>query len=133
MLKTLDDATEVPAAWAERALISIPQVAKAVRALIAKGDKAAEKAEQYYKAAGLHLKELKENKPDGVTWEAFVKEECGISRERADELIRIGDGRTTVAEVRKKAEERKQKHLEKSESNRCSRTPDPGSAPPKQT
>lgn len=106
MLRTPEpDAIALPG----QALISIPQVVKAVKALIAKGDQAAEKAEQYYKAAGLHLKTLKENKPEGVTWEVFVKEQCGVSYQRAYQLISIADGRTTLAETREKNKEANQR------------------------
>jgi hypothetical protein len=92
---------------------SIPQVAKAIKAFVAKGDKAADKAEQYYKAAGLHLKTLKELKPDGVTWEDFVKEKCGVARSRADELIQIADGRASLDQVREKNKERQKRFEQK--------------------
>jgi hypothetical protein len=35
-----------------------------------------------------------------MTWGGLCQGECGISKNRADELIRIYDGRTTLAEVR---------------------------------
>jgi hypothetical protein len=104
MLKVLDraDTTEAPSPPP----LPVPQIAKAIKALIAKGDKAADKAEQYYIAAGRHLSTLKAHKPDDTTWEAYVKEHCGLSRQRADELIRIGEGQTSVAEVREKTKQR---------------------------
>lgn len=81
-------------------MLSVPQLVNAIKALINKGDHATDKAEQYYKAAGTHLKTLKEHKPDDVTWEKFVKIKCGLAQTRADELIRITDGKTTLERVR---------------------------------
>jgi hypothetical protein len=63
--------------------------------------------------AGKLLSRLKENKPDGTTWEVYVKEMCGISRSRSDELIRIADGRTTVEETREKTREKVRAHRER--------------------
>jgi hypothetical protein len=66
-----------------------PTIAKTIRVLIQKGDQAADKAEQFYKAAGYHLKKLQANKPVGITWEEHVKKYCGIGIRRAQELIAI--------------------------------------------
>jgi hypothetical protein len=48
---------------------------------------------------GAALKALKAQKPNGIKWERYL-EDCGIEihRSRADQLIRIADGRTTVEE-----------------------------------
>jgi hypothetical protein len=48
---------------------------------------------------GTALKALKAQKPKGIKWERYL-EECGIKihRSRADQLIRIADGRTTEEE-----------------------------------
>ena len=56
---------------------------------------------------GLALKALKAHKPKGIKWEQYL-EECGIEihRSRADQLIRIADGRTTVEEERADTAER---------------------------
>jgi hypothetical protein len=62
---------------------------------------------------GLMLKEAKERKPKGDTWPAFVKMHFEFSRERADELIRIANGNTTVTEVRAKTVARVKKHRSK--------------------
>lgn len=79
------------------------ELIRTIKTLIEKGDKASEKAEQFYIAAGQHLKTLKGEKPEGITWEQFL-EDAGlkISRSRADKLIQIADGRTTVEEVKEK-------------------------------
>jgi hypothetical protein len=86
------------------------QLIAAIKTLIAKGDKAAEKAEQFYIAAGQHLKTLKEQKPCDVTWEHYVTEKVGLGRSRADELIRIADGRTSIAQVREQTAKRVSQH-----------------------
>jgi|SRR5580765_7317703 hypothetical protein len=48
------------------------------------------------------------------TWAAFVKNECGLSRERADGLIRIAGGTTTVEKER----ERRKQSVRKSRAKR---------------
>jgi hypothetical protein len=56
---------------------------------------------------GAALKALKAQKPTGIKWEQYLKE-CGIEigRSRADQLIRIAEGRTTVEEERADTAER---------------------------
>jgi hypothetical protein len=72
-------------------------LARRVKALIGKGNRAAEKAEQFYKAAGIHIKEIKEQSED---WETIVRKRCGLRRSRAYELMAIADGKTTLEKVR---------------------------------
>jgi hypothetical protein len=76
---------------------SVGTLVRRVKALIEKGDKAAEKAEQFYKSAGIHIKEIKQQSED---WETIVREQCNIGRSRAYELMAIADGRTTFEKVR---------------------------------
>lgn len=96
--------------------LPIDTLGKQIQAHVTKGDAAKDKAEQHYKAAGLHLAEAKDRilgpvGPDGSrkrpagtkggpTWPVFLSKHCKLSRSRADELIMIGDGRKTVEEVR---------------------------------
>jgi hypothetical protein len=56
---------------------------------------------------GTALKALKAQKPRGIKWEQYLVE-CGIEihRSRADQLIRIAEGRTTVEEERADTAER---------------------------
>jgi hypothetical protein len=89
-------------------------LARRIKALIEKGDKAAEKAEQFYKSAGIHIKEIKQKESEH--WETIVREQCGLGRSRAYELIAIADGRTTLEKVRAAATERQKVHRAKSES-----------------
>jgi hypothetical protein len=72
-----------------------------IKALIEKGDRAAEKAEQFYKAAGIHIKEIKRRQPEH--WETVVREKCDLGRSRAYELMAIADGKTTLEKVRERS------------------------------
>lgn len=92
-----------------------------IKVLISKGDKAKVKAEDFYIAAGLHLKTLKAKHDKGggswVEWEQFVKAEVGIGRSRASELMQIADGRKTLEEVNTNKENRRAKSIGKSRSS----------------
>ena len=70
-----DDKAEVQA-LASRARAAVTALARRVKVLIEKGDRAAEKAEQFYKAAGIHIRQIKEESLDN--WETIVREQdCG--------------------------------------------------------
>ena len=105
-----------------------------IKAHIAKGDKAAEKAEQHYIAAGKHLATLKKDHAGNwPEWEALLKTKIGISTGRASELMQIADGRKTVEQVRSgKAESMKRLRANVS-SPRGEETSEPanGTKPPK--
>jgi hypothetical protein len=49
-------------------------------------------------------------------WETIVREQCGLGRSRAYELMAIADGKTTLEKVRATTNERKKVHRAKSES-----------------
>lgn len=85
-------------------LLPLNTLAGTIKAHIAAGDKATSKAEEHYKAAGIHLKEAKERvkRTANLTWPAFLVSQCGIQRSRANELIQIADGRTSLEEVRER-------------------------------
>jgi hypothetical protein len=77
------------------------QLVEAIKAHISKGDKAAEKSEQHYIAAGQHLKTLKaEHGGTWAEWESLLKTKIGIGKSRASELMQIADGRKTVDQTR---------------------------------
>jgi hypothetical protein len=79
----------------------VEHIIGSIKALIAKGEKAAAKAEQFFIAAGQHLKTLKDNHAGSwAEWELLLKERVKISTGRASELMQIADGRKTVAQVR---------------------------------
>ena len=109
-------------------VISVPQLASMIKALIEKGAYAKDTAEKYYKAAGRHLKTLKEQKPENVTWEKYVKAEFGLSQTRADELIRIADGLTTLEKTRATAREGMRKLRERNQHNVTLSHPDRAAA-----
>ena len=88
---------------------------KKARAHIEAGDKLTDKGNDHYIAAGRFLAQAKAKKPAGIPWYTFVEDVFKISRARADALIQIGDGRTTVAQVRAGGAARKEK--ERAENN----------------
>jgi hypothetical protein len=88
------------------------QLVRTIKAHIAKGDKAKDKAEQHYIAAGQYLKQLKDDCPDQQTFLEKVEKEIGIGKSRTYELLQIGEGRKTVAEVRADTAKRVAKHVQ---------------------
>jgi hypothetical protein len=90
--------------------VPIAQLIKEIKTFVKKGDKAKDKSEQYYVAAGIHLRTLKSQAPNPAAWEQLIKSRCGLSRSRAYDLIAIADGRKTVAELRLGTAERMRKH-----------------------
>jgi hypothetical protein len=91
--------------------LPVPALCQTIKALVQKGDRAHEKAKQFYIAAGKYLVELKERKPAGITWETFLNDNgMKIGRRRADELIQIADGRTTVDTIKERNNQAKSKH-----------------------
>jgi hypothetical protein len=57
-------------------------------------------------ARGRALKKLKAQKPKGVAWIRYVKEQAGITAGRANWLIQFADGGLNVETFRSKAAER---------------------------
>ena len=77
------------------------ELIKTIKTLVAKGDHARDKAEQFYTAAGQHLKTLKaEHTGTWAEWERLLKNKCSLSTGRASELMQIADGRKTLDKVR---------------------------------
>lgn len=95
-------------------LRTMPQLIKTVNALHEKTSKADAKAEQLWITLGIELKEAKaRNKESGdLPWAEFAKQHFNFGQSRADELIRIADGRTNVETVRASGAARVQKHAE---------------------
>jgi hypothetical protein len=88
-----------------------PQLIGLIKAHIAKGDKAKDKAEQHYIAAGQHLKTLKATHGGSwAEWEKLLETELGIGKSRASELMAIADGTKTVEQIRADTNIRKVKH-----------------------
>jgi hypothetical protein len=91
-----------------------------IKAHISAGDKAQDKAQRHYIAAGQHLKQLKAEHDghDGTwaEWEALLKA-VDISTGRASELMQLADGRKTLAQLRaEKNETSKAAHAEERSS-----------------
>jgi hypothetical protein len=83
------------------------QLIQTIKVHIAKGDRAAEKSEQHYVAAGQHLKTLKaQHGGTWAEWEELLKDKIGIGKSRASELMFIADGTKTVEKVRADTAER---------------------------
>jgi len=82
----------------------------AAKECIAKGDKAAAKANDFHITAGQHLKVLKaahdESGGTFAAWEALLKERVGIGKSRASELMQIADGTKTVEGIREATAEK---------------------------
>jgi hypothetical protein len=89
----------------------VGQLIKAIKAHIAKGDHAKDKAEQHYISAGQHLKTLKaRHDTDGgnwAEWSELLTGKCDLSTGRASELMQIADGRTSQEKIRAKDKDRK--------------------------
>jgi hypothetical protein len=101
----------------EVAAITMPHPAHLARKIndsVAKGDKVTQRANEYYVEAGNDLKALKAQMPKGMKWDDYLKY-CGINfaRSRADQLIRIAGGDTTIEEERAKDAERQAKSSKK--------------------
>jgi hypothetical protein len=86
------------------------QLVRTIKVHIEKGDKAKDKAEQHYIAAGQYLKQLKDDCPDQQTFLEKVEKEIGLGKSRTYELLQIGDGRKTVAEIRADTAKRVARH-----------------------
>jgi hypothetical protein len=88
------------------------------------GQQARRRADVYYRNAGWYLRALKTNKPKPIAWPTYLKQQgIALSQQRADELIRIATGATTVEESRernkqknRRARQRKQADTKKSRS-----------------
>ncbi len=80
------------------------------KAHIEKGDKAADKAQQHYIAAGQHIASIKQMTPDQAAFLEIVKLRIGLGKSRTYELLQIADGTKTVEEVQAATNQRKIKH-----------------------
>jgi hypothetical protein len=77
---------------------TLEQLGNAIKAMVRKSD-------DYLISAGLKLVEARKRiAAERITWAAFLDQHCGgLSRSRANELIRIGEGKTTVEAMRERA------------------------------
>lgn len=96
-------------------------VAATIKARVAKGDKATTDADGHYKAAGLLLLEAKRRLPveqPGKQFTAYIVGECRLGTTRANELIAVAEGRTTVEAQRAKGRDRAARHAAKNKAAR---------------
>lgn len=103
----------------------IPDLEKEVEENLDAAARSEEEAQRYYEAAGARLKQLKENmrlKQMDVTWSDYVRDKFDLSQQRADELIRIAEGKTTVKKVRELAREGMRKSRAKQRQSRDGRS-----------
>jgi hypothetical protein len=84
---------------------------RAVKAHIAKGDQAKDKAEQHYIAASQHLKVLRAASPDQETFLNNAREKVGLGKSRAYEILQIADGRPLAGIRAEKAERERRRHV----------------------
>jgi hypothetical protein len=96
--------TPNPAAMAKQ---SVPQIVRAIKSHVEKGDKATERAQEYYKNAGFLILELKKRFPK--KW----AQKSGLGRSRAHQLIAIAEGRSSLAELRADYAESNRRRQEK--------------------
>lgn len=96
-------------------LVPIETLGAEIKARVEAGDRALDKAEQHYIAAGIQLAEAKRRleQTGEMRWSAFLFSHARIKRRRADDLIAIGEGRITLAEHRERNRERVAAHRER--------------------
>lgn len=73
-------------------------------------ENASEIADEHWLKAGRLLIRLKRCKPKQQRWADYVKEKTSLKVSRANELIRIAEGRTTVERQRENTAKRVRKH-----------------------
>lgn len=78
---------------------AIPALVATIKDQLAKAAKSVKQSEQHFIAAGMRLKELKARKGN-VPWYEYVQKTFKLSRSRADELIRMADGKVTLDQTR---------------------------------
>lgn len=86
-------------------LIAIDTVGREIKARVEAGDKALDKAEQHYIAAGIQLleaqKRLKETRE--MRWSAFLFSHVRLSDTQARRYMALADGSTTLDKMREES------------------------------
>jgi multidrug resistance efflux pump len=87
------------------ALIAIDAVGREIKVRVEAGDKAMDKAEQHYIAAGIQLleahKRLRETRE--MRWSAFLFSHARLSEDQARRYMMLANGDTTLDEIRETA------------------------------
>ncbi|MFC7067407.1 hypothetical protein [Brucella rhizosphaerae] len=96
-------------------LISIDTVGREIKARIEAGDKALDKAEQHYIAAGIQLAAAKQRLSETreMRWSAFLFSHARLSDETARKYMMLANGDTTLEEIREKNAAAVKRHREK--------------------
>lgn len=94
--------------------VPISTLCNQIKAFIEKGNLAVKKSEDLYLSAGCSLLELKKRVPD--QWLKHAKDDIGISKTRAYELVAIAEGRTTTEETRERTNTRTKRSRAKKKS-----------------
>jgi hypothetical protein len=90
-------------AMSTQATPSLNSICTAVKVFVQKGDTSKDQADKYWSQAGLRLMTLKaelKRRKIGGPWYKYVQANCGLSRERADELIRIAKRLVSAKDIR---------------------------------
>lgn len=84
------------------ALAEIEHLGATIKARIEKADKYLKDSEDHYISAGLILRDarIKVQRRTDITWAGFCAEHCHITQRRANDYIRMVEGKTTLAELR---------------------------------
>lgn len=105
---------------------SITALIKRAQAHIVAGDKLIDKGNDQYIAAGLLIKKLKEFalkaqliverghhiSSGQQSWDSFVRNQFGFNRDKADQLIAIADGRTSIEKIQEKRKVKDDRYLQ---------------------
>jgi hypothetical protein len=88
--------------------VPLDAIGREIKARVDAGDKAFARAEDQYRSAGLYLIQAKRRieQTREMTWPDFLAQYCRLGKSRANELIAIADGRTTLAATRAKTRKR---------------------------
>lgn len=111
-------------------LVSIEALGREIKVRIEAGDKAIDKAEQHYLAAGLQLleahKRLKESRE--MNWSAFLSSHVRISDDTARNYMAIARGETTLTAIRETARLRMAASRERKKEREAQRAAAPAQA-----
>lgn len=96
-------------------LVPIDAVGREIKARIEAGDKALDKAEQHYIAAGIQLLEAKARlaQTKEMRWSAFLFSHARIDESTARKYISLANGETTIEEVRERTAAKVRAHRER--------------------
>jgi hypothetical protein len=111
---------------------TLPELIKTAKALDTKLAQSEGKSADLKITLGLTLAEAKARKPDDITWPDFVKKHFNFGRSRADELIQIADGRTTVEKTREGRALSMRKQRAADPPTRVGESPQPATNAPKE-